>query len=683
MEKLMRKILVITFFLCFITTIPNYAQVDGFLQKYQESFAKHPQDLVFELHLKENKQQFRQGEIIELELSFSSSSKDKFGFNTASYDRSGRLMIDGFAIDKREGVVDPLKDYFTKGFSTFMMGGLHSTPMLEAKPQIINYELNEWLRFDKVGKYRLYINSGRVTLGKRYVEGSEGISVVSNIIEFEIITADKKWQKTKLAEIVKNLNPSLAEKTRIKACQELRFLGTENAAKEIIKRFMGEDDTCNFDFYMGLQGSPQRKFVIAEMERMMDRPEFPVTSSFLQNMALLSYFLQNPAPLPTYTGQTDEATRKAWQAAYEVQRAQKQTEFDKYTDRLEIALKEKKGKALAVSTDTFFSFQNSEKKTAAINSLIKVFRDLPRKRQQHLLAYNWKKISDPLMLPILREIHNRFDKQKSFDYEDRELFEIAIKRIYELAPNEGEILILAEMNRSKMRISNKILMILPEKELPEFENIWIEKASNLSLDFSERAKVIELLEKFGSINAFPRLRTVYEERIGQIPCQLQENIISYFLKHNADVGVEAIKKSINTRAHTKCYYSTFKNIPQKYWSKEIEQIAVSSLNHEDIEVVKSAVEVLGKNGSVDVKEKIWQRFEQFSQKMKSDASALQKTFGDYNYPIQTIENSFIQALTNSKNWKLDEKEKAKLLELCVSKTCQNQLNPLIYEISGI
>jgi len=59
------------------------------------------------LRLADGKQQFRIGEIVRLELSFSSTLPDTYALNNASYDAAGRLEIDRFVLDHTDGVPTP------------------------------------------------------------------------------------------------------------------------------------------------------------------------------------------------------------------------------------------------------------------------------------------------------------------------------------------------------------------------------------------------------------------------------------------------------------------------------------------------------------------------------------------------------------------------------------------------
>src|SRR5438552_3733004 len=159
----------------------------------EELAAENPKGLTFSVKLKDGKTQFHVGEKIRLELSFASSLPETYVFDNAGYDRSGRLDIDKFVVDRPDGVTDPLYDYYHKSLGGFMGGGLRGIGALTTKPQIVDYDLNEWLRFDKPGAYRLYVISHRLSKGKPYHQGNSPIEPASNVIQFEVVPADREW----------------------------------------------------------------------------------------------------------------------------------------------------------------------------------------------------------------------------------------------------------------------------------------------------------------------------------------------------------------------------------------------------------------------------------------------------------------------------------------------------------
>ena len=346
----MKTLIAAVSFITFIMCCPAYGQGDQFLQQHEERRLEMPQDISCELRLASKTHSFHQGEMIPIELGISSSTPDRYEHDGADYDRSGRLSIDSFVVDRKSDAVDPLDDYFNRGYALFQSGGLRYFGALVQQPYISYYDVNEWLQFDKPGKYRLFISSGRVSVGERTGQEHKGFPVISNIIEFEIAPADENWSQTKLKTLERSLDSPLSAKDHKAACRELRFLTTELAAKEIIRRFTGQDEVCQFEFFMALQGSPHRKLVIDEMTLAMNKSDFPVTRDFVEDLWLLSYFYQTAGSFKKDLGGAAGNDDADWDTIFDLKG--KQIESEKVANNLEAALKNKTGQALAISTAT-------------------------------------------------------------------------------------------------------------------------------------------------------------------------------------------------------------------------------------------------------------------------------------------------------------------------------------------
>src|SRR5215468_9971319 len=156
-----------------------------FDEAHHTALAQNPPDLLFRAELADGRKKFRQGETVALNLVYSSSSSGKYRLDAAQYDRSGRIESDTFHVDPSDGVADPIADYFSSIFAR-IGGGLRSMPALDSSPTQIVVDLNEWMRFDRPGRYRLYVTSRRVG----YIAASGGVSVTSNLLEFEIVPPD-------------------------------------------------------------------------------------------------------------------------------------------------------------------------------------------------------------------------------------------------------------------------------------------------------------------------------------------------------------------------------------------------------------------------------------------------------------------------------------------------------------
>jgi hypothetical protein len=134
---------------------------------------------VLEVSIATNQREFRIGETIPLQLSFSSAAKDRYQINMAQYDRSGRMNYEHFRISPSEGAVDPLPTYDGS------MGGLTNFKFLTMEPWTIKLNLNEWVRFTQPGEYRLTILSNRSGIR----DPSKGFGTLSNEITLNIVLA--------------------------------------------------------------------------------------------------------------------------------------------------------------------------------------------------------------------------------------------------------------------------------------------------------------------------------------------------------------------------------------------------------------------------------------------------------------------------------------------------------------
>ena len=208
------------FLLCPLTVIGQSEQKqdgaeDAFVVRHREAVRKNPEGVSFTLRLEEDKLQFKPGEIIRVEFSFTSDSPDAYDLDGATYDRGGRLNLDKYFLDHKNCVVDPLKDYLPGPG-----GGIRSNPTLSEKPHKMTFDLNEWFRFDQPGKFRLYVTAPRV-LKKGESPFGNGAEVTSNIVEFEILPRDDEWAEQELQAITRLLDSSAPNMDRRPVCRRL------------------------------------------------------------------------------------------------------------------------------------------------------------------------------------------------------------------------------------------------------------------------------------------------------------------------------------------------------------------------------------------------------------------------------------------------------------------------------
>lgn len=118
------------------------------------------------VRLADGRSQFRPGEIISVELEFSSAMPKRFAVDGGTYDRSGRLTLDDFIIEPMDDVSDPMLDYFASAGPP-IGGGIRGIGVLGEKPFKVTLDLNDRFRFDKAVTYTLRVRSPTSPTGTR------------------------------------------------------------------------------------------------------------------------------------------------------------------------------------------------------------------------------------------------------------------------------------------------------------------------------------------------------------------------------------------------------------------------------------------------------------------------------------------------------------------------------------
>jgi hypothetical protein len=185
---------------------------------------------------------FHIGELIPLELSFTSAPENNYQINTASYDRSGRLGVESYQVEPNTGWDDPLALYF-QSYGGLSGGGLSGFQKLSEQPAVIHRALNEWVRFNQPGRYRVVVTSSRVSR-----VGSESLWLT-------IIPATPEWQAATLEDALsreKNASPGP------EAIAMLRYLGTPAAAREMARR-LNDQNAVRIQAWPGEHAGQRRR----------------------------------------------------------------------------------------------------------------------------------------------------------------------------------------------------------------------------------------------------------------------------------------------------------------------------------------------------------------------------------------------------------------------------------------
>jgi hypothetical protein len=138
----------------------------------------------------------------------------------------------------------------------------------------------------------------------------------------------------------------------------------------------------------------------------------------------------------------------------------------KYADILAAALTDKTAAARAITVaerHAITSRSSDSGSAASRSSLAATFFDLPAGRQASLLDGQWSTIVSPAMIPVLRRLVD------SSPTPFQSVPDLALRRLYDLAPDEARPLILREIRNPRTGATLKTLGRLPDAELPDLD----------------------------------------------------------------------------------------------------------------------------------------------------------------------------------------------------------------------
>jgi hypothetical protein len=613
---------------------------------------------------------FHTGEIIPIELVFTSQSPNRFVLDSATYDRSGRLTLDEFHVEPIDRVSDPLLDYFAAA-AGFIGGGIRGMPVLNDQPTIVKLELNEWFRFDHPGTYRLSVRSRRVTDDAGAGKASRQPLVIdSNVVTFEIVPGDPDWASATLASALRILNSTGAHAEPREGCRMLRFLATDAAVDEMIARFDDARWGCGFDYIAGLFSAPNRERVVSEMESALERPEQSVSSSFLRTLALLAIYVAYPEYRPSQTSDT----KGRFPPPGEVARNQQliDTEIAKYRAIVLASVSEKARPARALTLADPFSAQKAPDDTLR-RQLAGAFLDLPAERQWNLLEYSWGRLASPDMLPALRTLvaHGPAANQPFGD--------VALLRLCQLAPDEGRPLLLNEIAAPPPGATLRTLGSLPDRELPLLDDRLASNVESLRGDLSLHA---ELLQRYGTEAVATRVLAAVQDRLAGLACQSKAALLGYFVRVDPGLGARLVADALAARRETGCYTSVLLDTAKLHMAPELESAAVAHLTDSESEVVANAVEMLGRYGSPAAEPPLRAAFERWHAAWQDRADEVQPrlTQPHVQLPQSMVEYRFVEALAQAGGWVADKTTVDALRALCVTDSCRTTVNRMVDQI---
>jgi hypothetical protein len=668
---------------------------ESFEMRRAREAAANPPDLHFRLATGEGKTAFRIGEQIPLVLAFASDTPDKYKLDGATYDRSGRLPSEEFVLE-REDVVDPCGELYGSGVLGWIGGGLRSSPVLGPEPHRIELTLNDWFRFDRPGRYRLFLKSHRLTRERAPDEAGERavhFAAVSNPIEIEILAADAAWEAAKLSGIRAILDQPAPETPKPGgppvphnplsemipgALRELRYIGTPDAVGLAFSyaRKTGEAPAACL-----LTGARDRARMLTLFEEYLADPAVAIREWDIRIRAFFAFLhSDSPSPLPAFAWQmTGGRTWEKARAEVETRQRRFETILRNEATRLIPIVRAKNDAAREVSATAIAAVAPEAAKASGLappddyglsrEELIAQFAGFPEKRQSEILEGKWDLVRGPEMIPALEAVIARAPTQALPQsalalqvWGGGGIAEAALRRLADLSPSAVERILRQDFASGRPRFAGYAVREFAARDVPEADDALS------ALMETNLAGALPLVARFASARLAHRVGRRYEEK--PWPSAEEEAFVAYFVRTDPERGRDVLARAI-ARGRDQWL---LQRVAAIVWNSAVRRQAIASLDDANVETASTAARVLAAFGGPEVEAPLWKRIERWSEQWRGRAAELAK------HPITgktasregDLGHTLFEAMGSAGAWIMDEPRRMRLAGLCIDERCREQ-----------
>ncbi len=668
---------------CLGMSPPRPADFDA---QHAEAASRNPSDLHLRLSFAGGRTQFHLGEAIKIQYELTSDAPGKYKSGDLWYDLSERSRFESFVSDRPADSADPLEGHWTIWetlYSAHMTRRSGSWKDLTENPVVEPWDLNDYLRFDRPGKYRIYATTRHIVADWSPSRDAYagGPPLASNILEVEILPDDPAWSADTLQHAVESLILSVRnQRAHLAAAKTIRFLQTREALDAMASHYTGADREADTQLLSGLIGFHDHAAAVRRMELQLVAPEFGVSRFFLFSLAVMKLRLASPDLSAADLLHADRPTVRPWRHKL----------FDvllPYYERLIPAAEKKLPRARALTVDTLFhtsalesfDFEKLPLPAEQIEALrlreLAILPDLPPYEQFDRIAnFGWTKNLPPeQVLPVLRKIYEHPSGEFAGNIQSTRKY--VLKDVNAISPEEGQKLLAMAIEEPHAALGARDVSDLSLTPSPELDNMLIAKLEGRRTE--EMKSAAPLIGRYASPAILERVRAVYEVEKEAWPCPIEFGLLAYFLRVDPDYGAKmypAAAAFAASRQQTSCQRpSLLGAISELYYSPFLEQQAITQLDDPDSRLVIDAVRILSVHTSGPALAALLDRLRRFHDEWKdfdpknAPPDAVKK-WQSRNQP--GLESSLVHALAQSPNYRRQPEMLQQLAQLCITDSCR-------------
>lgn len=613
-----------------------------------------------------NRPAYHLGEQIALRLEFRGTGDPDYYFSTAACDLFGRLgSAESVAVTPARQTDDPLEEFIASsgGIAGSCISGWHP---VDGTPLVIRVTLNDRIRFNRPGTYTLVVSSTRL---QRYSARTAPV-LTSAPFELTIGPMDDGWAMAEVARasgLIDGGNGSDVSQ----GAAILRYLGTEAAALALIDRYDAIARVSSDHLVKGVISSAHRDLIIQRMEARVDEGE-GLDASFLTTLTRLRVLRDLPLTAADHDRRREQTTKV--QAEYDAR-------WRAATARIPVSAVTLGAELVRLQTNPSAELRRQIAADLEQHSAeaVEAFLALPPHTQAGLLqsADIWADLDRSWMLPALRQLYAAW-RGSATQNDTSGLGDVALRRLYGMAPDEGRQLIVQEIQTGAHRIRYDALAILPDAQLSALDSALQGRYSSapaIGLEaLVEQGTTAWLMARYASANLRP---FVTERLAGPLPgCIVEAGLIAYLLKHEPVAALQRLDPGRDRSPGTGCVIPPLFQLAARYWDARLESAVIEQLAATDVSRVADAAQVLGLRGSIGAKRPLIERLAQWSAEWHGRAAEWMDA--GPGAPALTsprrIENSLSNALFQNQQFRLTGEDVSTIRRLCITDDCRTNVD---------
>ena len=570
-----------------------------------------------------------------------------------------------FTVEPASGWHDPWADWYYSGIpqhatgadSPYTCGVIAMPPGRLMPPPQINFTLNDWIEFDRPGKYRISViyrarfrrpqdllndpyddrqSAVYVTLATEPVEIEvlpESTDVVRRASEALLFLQshfhddDPAWGSSDSTPF-----PEWAEYSRSEAVIPLLAQFYEQSSN-VARR--------------GLITSPHRRLVVQEMERELVDRRHSVGLGFPEVLAFIAAELQHPE---LFSQRPQNWWSPAWEEASRTRNEVFLQLLSEYVRKLLLAIPHKddgpQRDSLRVALLILARWHlpgQAQLRTQAADEAAQL---LPKMKEAPILwEEQWKIIASPALLPYLRKT-----EQKGW--------------LYELAPEEARQSMIHSAVRGDWATVTEWSTVMPENGRPSAVlDSHLAKALREEPDDEQlESNLRQILLQLGG----PDLVMPARQILASESCMGRPALWAFLLKQEGALAEERLIRRYH-RAITDPTCEADLSLQQiwlnhsvRYWSPQLEAVVVSQLDKTESLAI-AAAHLLERFGSKDSEGPLWERLEKWHRSPPPSPDDASQSIQDED----DLEAALLSALLDGRGWSPESKRIERLHQLCV------------------